>query len=55
MPAIGTTVNGSAAATVVAPPHAAGTVDVTLTCGTATVTLPNAFTYAAVRGRASRH
>jgi hypothetical protein len=45
----------NATATVVAPPHAAGSVDVALSCGTATMTLPQAFTYVPVRGRAARH
>jgi hypothetical protein len=42
-------------ATVAAPPHEVGNVDVALTCGSATVTLPQAFTYVPVRGRAARH
>ena len=42
-------------ATVVAPPHAAGTIDVALSCGSAKAMLPQAFTYIATRGRAARH
>jgi hypothetical protein len=42
-------------ATVVAPAHADGTVDVTLTCGSTSSTLAKAFTYVPGRGRASRH
>jgi len=50
-------VNNATTATVVAPPHAAGSVDVALSCGSATTTLPQAFTYVPVpvRGRAARH
>jgi len=42
-------------ATVAAPPHEVGNVDVAVTCGSSTVTLPQAFTYVPVRGRAARH
>lgn len=48
-------VNSATAATVVAPPHAAGVVDVALICGSATVSLPQGFTYVPVRSRAARH
>jgi parallel beta-helix repeat protein len=48
-------VNNATTATVVAPPHAAGSVDVTLTCGSASVSLPQGFAYVPVRGRAARH
>ncbi|MGH9418327.1 MAG: Calx-beta domain-containing protein, partial [Thermoanaerobaculia bacterium] len=55
LPATSPIFSSTTAATFIAPPHAAGTVDVTLTCGSSTTTLPSAFTYAAVRGRAARH
>jgi hypothetical protein len=48
-------VNNATTATVVAPPHAAGSVDITLTCGSASVRLPQGFAYLPVRGRAARH
>ncbi|MEA2341863.1 MAG: hypothetical protein QOF63_32 [Thermoanaerobaculia bacterium] len=48
-------VNNATTATVVAPPHAAGVVDVALTCGSSNVSLPQGFTYVPVRGRAARH
>jgi parallel beta-helix repeat protein len=48
-------VSNATTATVVAPPHPAGTVDVTLTCGSASVSLPQGFAYVPVRGRAARH
>lgn len=55
-PATSTAVNSATTATASAPPHAAGSVDVALTCGSATTTLPQAFTYVpAARGRAVRH
>jgi hypothetical protein len=47
--------NSATTATVVAPAHADGTVDVTLTCGSTSSTLAKAFTYVPGRGRASRH
>jgi parallel beta-helix repeat protein len=53
--AMSSVVNNATTATIVAPPHVVGIVDVTLTCGSATVTLPQAFTYVPVRGRAARH
>jgi parallel beta-helix repeat protein len=48
-------VSNATTATVVAPPHAAGSVDVTLTCGSASVSVPQGFAYVPVRGRAARH
>jgi hypothetical protein len=55
MPATSPVFSSATAATFIAPAHTTGTVDVTLTCGSSTATLSNAFTYAAVRGRAARH
>lgn len=55
MPAASPVFSSATAATFIAPAHTAGTVDITLTCGSSTATLSNAFTYAAVRSRASRH
>lgn len=39
----------------IAPAHAAEVVDVTVTCGAAPVTVPDAFRFATARRRASRH
>jgi chitinase len=55
MPATSLVFSSPTAATFIAPAHTAGNVDVTLTCGSSTSTLSNAFTYASVRGRAARH
>jgi hypothetical protein len=49
------TFTSATTATVAAPPHADGTVDVTVTCGSTTATLEKSFTYVQGRGRATRH
>jgi len=55
MPVTSAVFSSATTATVVAPAHAAGTVDVTLTCGSTSSTLEKAFTYVASRGRSTRH
>jgi len=55
-PATSTAVDSATTATASAPPHPVGSVDVALTCGSATTTLPQAFTYVPpARGHAVRH